>query len=317
MNWIATVYAPANRFQRTALWTLAITFFLIFVGGLVRAAGAGLGCPDWPLCFGLWIPPIRAESLPPGYDPTAFNALNTWLEFVNRLVGVAVGLFILATFVGACRFVRSDRSVFGGATAALVLVLYQGWLGGQVVQSGLEGWMISLHMVVALLILNVLLYTAYRSQRDRLRVSVPAALRRKALYVISGLVVISFVQIVLGSQIREALTHISNTYPQLARGEWIEAVGLLDMIHRSYSWLVLGGAIWFYRIVRPLEQAHAVKDLARLNNSVIVVQILMGAGLAYLGLPPVLQIFHLLLAALMISVQFLALLMLAHAKVAS
>ena len=317
MNWIATVYTPANRFQRTALWTLAITFFLIFVGGLVRAAGAGLGCPDWPRCFGLWIPPIRAESLPPPYDPAEFNVIKTWLEYVNRLVGVAVGLFIIATFIGACRFGRSDRSVFGGATAALVLVLYQGWLGGQVVQSGLEGWMISLHMVIALLILNVLLFTVYRSQRDRLRAAVPGAIRRKALYIISGLLLISFIQIVLGSQIREALAHISDTYPHLARGEWLGEVGALDMIHRSYSWLVLAGAIWFYRAVGPLDHAHAVRDLARLNNSVIIVQILLGAGLAYLGLPPVLQIFHLLLAALMISVQFLALLLLAHAKVVS
>ena len=86
-----------TSFQRLALWTTATTYFLILVGGLVRASGAGLGCPDWPRCFGSWIPPASAADLPPQFDPALFNPTLMWTEYLNRLLGVTVGFLILAT----------------------------------------------------------------------------------------------------------------------------------------------------------------------------------------------------------------------------
>ncbi|HEX4914405.1 MAG TPA: COX15/CtaA family protein, partial [Vicinamibacterales bacterium] len=88
-----------TSFQRLALWTTAATYFLILVGGLVRASGAGLGCPDWPRCFGSWIPPASAAALPPQFDISQFNPTLMWTEYLNRLLGVIVGLLILATTI--------------------------------------------------------------------------------------------------------------------------------------------------------------------------------------------------------------------------
>ncbi|MDX1672627.1 MAG: COX15/CtaA family protein, partial [Balneolaceae bacterium] len=127
-----------NSYQKIALTTVFATLFLIFVGGLVRAAGAGLGCPDWPKCFGLWIPPVSAAELPAGYDPSQFNVFKTWLEYVNRLIGVVVGMLITATFVLSFRYRKNDPAVFYSSLAAFLLVVFQGWLGGQVVISGLS-----------------------------------------------------------------------------------------------------------------------------------------------------------------------------------
>lgn len=311
MDW-KTLYTKADPFQRTVLWTLGATFFLIFVGGLVRAAGAGLGCPDWPRCFGLWIPPLSPDDLPAPYDPEAFNAFKTWLEYVNRLVGVTVGLFILATFVRARRYVRTDPSVFRGALTSLLLVVFQGWLGGKVVQSELAGWMITIHMLIALLILNVLLFTLYRSMRARVRIQLNAAQQRRLTLILSTLIAVTLLQVALGTQVREALAHVPSDLP---RAEWLESVGARDIVHRSLSWLVLGSALWFYSAVRAMDRLHPLRRLAALNNSVVLMQIVLGAGLAYGGLPPALQIFHLVFAALMTSVQFLAFLFVRHASV--
>src|SRR5690242_4292591 len=74
----------SSSFQRLALCTTAITYFLILVGGLVRASGAGLGCPDWPRCFGSWVPPMSAAELPPQFDASLFNPTLMWTEYLNR-----------------------------------------------------------------------------------------------------------------------------------------------------------------------------------------------------------------------------------------
>ena len=118
-----------SSFQRLALWTTATTYLLILVGGLVRASGAGLGCPDWPRCFGGWIPPASAADLPPGFDPAQFNATLMWTEYLNRLLGVTVGLLVLATVVSAFavrarlwrekphRLVNDAQVMFSGGSA--------------------------------------------------------------------------------------------------------------------------------------------------------------------------------------------------------
>ena len=120
-------------FMRLALWTTALTYALILVGSLVRASGAGLGCPDWPRCFGSWIPPMSAEALPPQFSADQFNATLMWTEYLNRVLGVTVGLFILATVVAAWRHHRREGHILWPTVGALLLTGYEGWLGGRVV----------------------------------------------------------------------------------------------------------------------------------------------------------------------------------------
>jgi len=152
------VSRPLTSFQRLALWTTATTYLLILVGGLVRASGAGLGCPDWPRCFGSWIPPASAAALPAGFDPSQFNPSLMWTEYLNRLLGVSVGFLILATLVSAIRHHRGAGRILWPTLAAFLLVGFQGWLGGVVVQQELASWIVTVHLVVALVIVSLLLY---------------------------------------------------------------------------------------------------------------------------------------------------------------
>ncbi|MFM7288684.1 MAG: COX15/CtaA family protein, partial [Bacteroidota bacterium] len=162
------------RYRRQLLrWnrlTLITVLLLILAGGIVRSSGSGMGCPDWPLCFGQWIPPLYEEELPAnyqeiyaerGYKDTRFNALKTWIEYLNRLLGALTGLFVLVQAVLAWRlrrarlssnqdnFKSATNSAFLWALLALMLVLVQGGIGAWVVATHLQGSVVTLHLVVA------------------------------------------------------------------------------------------------------------------------------------------------------------------------
>ena len=170
-------HLSSKLFLKVGTFTIGAVFFLIFVGALVRATGSGMGCPDWPTCFGRWIPPTQESQLPEnyhqlyadrGYANTDFNPTKTWTEYVNRLTGVTIGLLVFATMLLSFRFRNSDRVIVCCSTAVFILVGLQGWLGALVVASNLRPVMISVHMLSALTIVGLLIYTVTRSQRERL-----------------------------------------------------------------------------------------------------------------------------------------------------
>ncbi|MCC7261262.1 MAG: COX15/CtaA family protein, partial [Candidatus Latescibacteria bacterium] len=146
-----------TRFQKLALATTLTTFLLIGIGGFVRAAGAGLGCPDWPRCFDRWIPPTEVSQLPPHLDPALFNFEKAWIEYLNRLVGVFTGFLILGTALLAWRDHRHQPAILRPALAALLLVILQGWLGGLVVHYHLDPRFVTVHLVLALVLLGMLI----------------------------------------------------------------------------------------------------------------------------------------------------------------
>src|SRR5690606_12607849 len=138
-----------RSFRRLTLSTLWAVYVLILGGGIVRATGSGMGCPDRPRCFGNWVPPTSVEELPDNYKPiysdyrhkknerfaqylrlvglgrTAdqilndesirveadFNPTKTWIEYFNRIVGVTIGLLIFAVFLSSIRYWKSERTL--------------------------------------------------------------------------------------------------------------------------------------------------------------------------------------------------------------
>ena len=278
-----------------ALATTVATYTLILVGALVRAAGAGLGCPDWPKCFGSWIPPLQASQLPPGWDPTQFNATLTWLEYTNRLLGVTIGLLIAATLVMALLWHRHRPRLLWPALAATLLVGFQGWLGGQVVRSGLEPWMITTHMVVALVIVTLLLYATFHARLQHAglpRSKDPA--RRRFRHAVGIVIVLTLVQVGLGTNVRGAMEHAVDENPELPRSEWIEQVGTLDTVHRGFSQLMLaatiGLAVWSRRRFRADTGLVRAADA---SVALVVAQMILGAALVTMDVPPVAQLLHL------------------------
>lgn len=298
-----------TSFQRLALWTTGCTYLLIMVGGLVRASGAGLGCPDWPRCFGSWIPPASAADLPAGFDAAQFNPTLMWTEYANRLLGVLVGVLILATAVSAWRHHRRSPRILWPTVAALLLVGFQGWLGGLVVQHELAAWIVTIHLLVALVIVSLLLYATVYALFGTAG-TVPAAGEGRAplLWASLALLAITVAQVTLGAQVRGAVDDamIHGTPRALA----LASVGAYDRWHRETALAVLAATLFVCLLVwsrhpheRPLVQASGVMA------GLVVVQVLVGASMAYVGLTPAAQVAHLTASSLILGAQTVLLLL--------
>ena len=288
-----------NLYQKTAITTVIATIVLIFVGGLVRAAGAGLGCPDWPQCFGMWVPPTSAENLPAQYDASLFNPFHTWLEYVNRLVGVLIGFLITLTFIISFKYRKSDPVITVTSGVAFVLVLFQGWLGGQVVQSGLSAGIITLHMIMAMIILATLLYASFRAMSGRLSISISRKAQRTFLWVSGIVLFLTLVQMVLGTQVREQVDVAKNVM-EMPREGWIDSLGILYEVHRSFSWLLViavGAMVYFNK---KLEAPIRLTRLGWATAFLVLIQFLTGVGMERFDMPGVFQVIHLVGLAVLI-----------------
>lgn len=294
-----------SRFQKWALATTIATYFLIMVGGLVRASGAGLGCPNWPKCFDRYYPPLSADQIPSEYDPGLFNVQLAWIEYINRMIGVLIGILIIGTLYYAIKDHREDKRILYPAITSFALVLFQGWLGGQVVEQELAPWLVTAHLVLALVIVSLLLYAtvgAFFPDVKKLR-EMPID-RRRLAWIALVVLVITLAQIGLGAKLRGDLENVEENNPELARTSLIEEAGWSDAVHRSYSWLVLGTVLFtaFYTHRRMTHKHPLLIWLSRAMVATVVLQVLVGIGLAYGGLPPALQVIHLINASVLVGV---------------
>lgn len=329
-----------RAFRRLAVSTLAAVYVLILVGGVVRSTGSGMGCPDWPKCFGSWVPPTSVEDLPGNYkeiysqyrheknikfarylraiglSDTAdklladksvlieadFNPTKTMVEYFNRLVGVTIGFLIFAVFVASLKYRKTQPRVTTLAFATFVMVGFQGWIGSFVVSSNLTPWTITVHMFLALVIVAMLVYIIRWSSDDGTVASYSPVIK----WWLIACIVVSLVQILLGTQVREAIDRVAAIAP---RNQWIELIGGEFLLHRSFSWIV---AILHAGLIINLVKTTGWKAFPIGLILLILGTLISGAGMANFGVPPSLQPLHLLFATLTFGVQFMLLLNLNH-----
>ncbi|MEN3940396.1 COX15/CtaA family protein [Prosthecobacter sp. SYSU 5D2] len=322
-----------TRFQRLALIAFITVEVLIFVGAVVRATGSGLGCPDWPFCYGCLVPPtnaadidfdkidlekFRTKAARFGRDPASitpetlraeFDPVATWIEYINRLTSLPVGLAMLLLFFASFGQIRLRRKrVFVASVAAFILVLVNAWLGARVVFSGLKPGIITLHMALAILLQCVLVYTAWRANDRPWRLvwkTGPVPVLRGLAWVLFSLIVIEGV---MGSQVRELTDHLAHTHAGEPRSQWVVELeqSWVYLVHRSFSWLILGAGILFLH----LSRRHLVRA-AWLEWSIfglIFSQMVLGIVLAHVGIVGIAQVLHIGLSSLLVSALYLWLL---------
>ncbi len=292
------------RFRRFGILTIASVFFLIFIGGLVRSTGSGMGCPDWPKCFGQWIPPSDISELPLDYktkfavagkEIADFDAFKTWTEYYNRLIGVVIGLFVFLTVIFALPYLKStNKKIFWLSFLAFILVGFQGWIGSIVVSTDLATYMITIHMLIALIIVALLIYTVSASQDFVIYQINPFPGLKTLIWV---LLIIALVQTVSGTQVREAIDEIAKRIDN--RWVWTDNAGNIFLMHRSWSWFSLLISIYMMLQFKKIFLRESILYKASLALVLLMcTQALSGAVLANLGFPSQFQSIHLTLGSL-------------------
>lgn len=342
-----------NSFRFVSRLTVIAVYVLILVGGIVRSTGSGMGCPDWPKCFGSVIPPTHVDQLPAnyqeiylekrlaknerfvaslarlGFEQTAkeisedksilieeeFNATKTWIEYLNRLLGVLIGLLIILTVWKSLPLWKVDPLIPILSIASLFLVLLIGWIGSIVVSTNLLSWIITVHMVLALLLVAVLITANHRSLISSgskgVKMDVPAKVEQ---LLILGMVLM-LVQVILGTQVREQIDQISSDLGNMLRGEWVERVGLNFLVHRSFSLLLLGvHVLYFFWAFKYTLRRSQINLWSQVLIGLILLEIATGMGMAYFAIPAFIQPLHLVFGSLIIGVQVILILQLKEQK---
>jgi len=325
-----------KNLQRWTRISLIVVYLVIAAGATVRMTGSGMGCPDWPKCFGYYIPPTQVEQLAwkpnttfkkgnviidqdrllvaadtftsndtfnpelwkpyTKHDYAHFNATHTWIEFINRLLGALSGLAILILFGYSVKWWRKKPIIFIFALLSLLGILFQAWLGKTVVDSNLLPLKISLHMLMALLLIGFLLVVRVASKSFGLS-KLPSRKIRVLLY---GTFALTLIQIILGIQVRQFVDLQVERWGYDLPQFWLAAPELNFYIHRSLSlFVVAANILLFIRVVKDNIEQIFIKRILWLVSG----EIALGIAMFYFDFPFATQPLHLVLATLLFGVQ--------------
>jgi heme a synthase len=288
--------------KKWVLATFILTFLVIIAGGVVRTTQSGMGCPDWPKCFGLWIPPTDATELPPDFEKYlkvqdidhSFNVYHTWIEYVNRLLGVLLGIFAIIQLALIFKRKVENPRAYKLAVAFLAIVILTGLFGAIVVKLNLAHFSISVHLFFALLLTQIELALILAVTGKLFKKTAGTKIRRALVLML----IVILVQSVIGTLVRMYVDDVSKELHFEQRDAWLAGIPIAFLIHRSFSWLVLAAVIyinWYCRKVAILK-----KYLLRVVVLVLC-SVTTGVVLYYLDMPAVAQPLHLLLATLTIT----------------
>jgi len=294
-----------SNYRALVVATLALAFVVVVVGAYVRLSDAGLGCPDWPLCYGQPLPGLMADEI---------AHAKAWKEMGHRYLAASLGLLIVAIFFFAWRTRQSP----GLATGILALAVFQATLGKWTVTMLLKPAIVTAHLLGGMATLALLAWLALQTFQfieDRKTRAV-----RFAACV--GLVAAG-VQIALGGWVSAnyaALAcpdlpgcmgqglppmdfanafHVLRALGHTGEGELLprEALTAIHWTHRVFALVLVAVVGW---VALKASAIAALRPLAALTGMLLLVQFSLGVANVALGLPLALAAAHNAGAALLL-----------------
>ncbi|VVD70827.1 COX15/CtaA family protein [Pandoraea cepalis] len=237
LGWVL-LRRDTNKYRKLAWVTTFLTLDLIMFGGFTRLTDSGLGCPDWPGCYGTSSPfaahaDIHAAQLLLPSGPVTF--VKAWIEMVHRYFAMAVGVLIIALMVTAWVKRRELKQSPWLATWLFVLVCVQGAFGAWTVTMKLQPVIVSTHLMLALTLLASLVWLASRQMPLASVAADPGALRWRWAALI-GLALLVF-QIALGGWVSTNYAVLACTDFPTCQGQWVPP---MDFHNGFRLWRALG-----------------------------------------------------------------------------
>ena len=321
-------------------WTktsILLVYLVIATGGVVRMTGSGMGCPDWPKCFGYYIPPTNIAQLTwisqkvfkkgqmiiykdelkisknnftsgldfddknwvdyTKHDYSKFNPLHTWVEFINRLIGVICGISVLILGFYSLQFFKNKPIITILSLLTIIAVGFQAWLGKIVVDSNLNPYSITIHMLMALLIISILIFIYSLNSNYKKNNVKSVALKNIVLLSL----IFTTIQILIGTQVREFIDEQIVMMGETKKNLWLLVLPSIFLTHRSFSLLILTVNFFIIYISRKINLNSKIIFWIL---GIIAIEIILGIAMYYLHFPFSSQPLHLLLATILFGVQF-------------
>lgn len=316
--------------------SLVLVYLVIFAGAAVRMTGSGMGCPDWPKCFGYYIPPTEIEEIQWQSDRqyekgqmiihqeslykaktnlttgssidmdnwekytkhayAQFNAQHTWIEYINRLCGALAGFACVAMAISSFGYWRTKKSLVLASWLVVFLMGFQAWLGATVVYSELNPFKITTHMVMALIIV-ALIIAIIRGAQNKTEIK---KYDGKFRFLLTTALIFTLIQVVLGTQVREFIDE------QVRAGItneylWLNNPRVDFFIHRSFSFLILFVNFYLFYLNRRLALGFNKMNWVLV---LLTLEVISGVLMSYFHFPFGTQAAHLVLASILFGVQF-------------
>ena len=304
-----------NKYRKLIAVTVALTFELIMFGAFTRLTDSGLGCPDWPGCYGHANPllahaDIKAAEIAMPTGPVTIQ--KAWIEMVHRYLAMSVGLLIAAQMLIAWVRRKQLNTAPWLSTFLLFFVGLQGAFGAWTVTLKLQPVIVTTHLLLGMGLLALLGASLEQQTRSRqLLVTASPVLIRSA----SLALFLVFIQIALGGW-------VSTNYAALACADYPlcngQAIPAMDFEHGFHLWRELGKTIdgdflpfnalvaihWVHRNFAPFvamaclwaaysaSRVAGVEKLGRYLFIAIVAQFLIGVSTVYFSWPLLLAVLH-------------------------
>ena len=322
---IVYVSRGTDRYKKLAWVTVFFTFDLIVFGAFTRLTDSGLGCPDWPGCYGEANPflahhDIRAaETLMPTGPVTVFKA---WIEMIHRYLAMGVGVLIIASLVIGWRLWRSNQqSRYAPRLPAFLLffVCVQGAFGAWTVTLKLQPIIVTIHLLLGRSLLALLTWHALRQSEHLPVADVSAGLRIPAVLALFA----AFMQIALGGWVSTNYAALACGGFPLCQGSWMptmdfthgftlwralgmtaagdylpfDALVAIHWVHRLFSVVVVGLVAW---IAHRAWKTPGTERLGRALLWLILLQFCTGMATVLLNWPLTIAVLHNAGAALLV-----------------
>lgn len=266
-----------RAYKKLILAALLLTFILVPLGAFVRLSDAGLGCPDWPGCYGQLTPHHAADEIDAALQANPDGVVSydkAWKEMGHRYVAGILGLLVLAIFVMAWRNRAHTQAGIGLPALLLGVIVFQALLGMWTVTELLKPVIVTAHLLGGMTTLALLVWLWRRECATRSQAAYFAPVRHLRGPITLGLMLV-FVQIALGGWVSANYAALACSDFPTCQGQWWPAMDFTQgfTLHRELGETASGELLslqaltaihWTHRLMALIVTLYLLWLAARL-----------------------------------------------------